>query len=259
MFRTILAILLILGGSASTAQAAGTPGDSDGGWQFLVEPYGFIPTVPVTASNGEHLEISQGDIIDHLEGALMINFGARKDKWSFYLDTVYFDLSGDDSGTRAAAGLPGDPSITFDVDLDIEGWLITGTGTYAVIDTDGTRVELGAGVRYYQEELSFELDVGPAKESADYSWDLWDGVVVARGFTDLNDRWYVSYYADASTGGTDLTYQLAGAVNYRFDSFTLTAGYSYVHWEFEDEDQPPGSIAEDQTAKGPFIGAKFIF
>lgn len=140
-----------------------------------------------------------------------------------------------------------------------EGWLITTSGTYAVIDTDRTRLELGAGVRYYEEELDLELDAGPAKESADASWDLWDGVALMRGFTDLNDKWYLSYYADASTGGTDLTYQLAGALNYRFDSFTLVGGYRYIKWKFEEDDDAPGSIAKDQVAEGPFVGFKFFF
>lgn len=259
MFRKILAILLILGGPASIAHAAGQPKDSDGDWQFLVEPYGFIPTVPLTAANGDGLEISQSDVIDNLDFALMLFLGARKDKWSFYLDTIRFDLSGGDSASRAAVGLPGDPTVKFDVDIDVEGWLFTLTSTYAVIDSDRTRLELGGGVRYYEEDLSFELDVGPVKVSADYSWHLWDGVIVTRGFTDLNDRWYVSYYADASTGGTDLTYQLAGALNYRFEDFTLVGGYRYIKWEFEDESDAPGSIAKDQTAKGPFVGFKFFF
>lgn len=259
MLQKFLTILLALGWSVSTVYAAGQPKDADGGWQFLVEPYGFLPAVPVTAANGEKVEISRQDIVDNLSGALMLLLGARKDKWTFYLDTIYFDLEGDDSGSRAAAGLPGDPTVKFDTDIDIEGWLVTLTGTYAVIDRDRTRLEMGAGVRYYEEDISFELDVGPAKESADYSWDLWDGVIVTRGFTDLNDRWYVSYYADASTGGTDLTYQLAGALNYRFEDFTLVGGYRYIKWEFEEDDDAPGSIAKDQTAKGPFVGFKFFF
>lgn len=259
MFRTTVAIVLILGWSASTAHAAGEPKDSDGDWQFLVQPYGFIPSVPLTAANGDSLEISKQDIVNNLDFALMLVLGARKDKWSFYLDTIRFDLAGDDSASRAAVGLPGDPTVDFDVDIDVEGWLVTATSTYAVIDTDRTRLELGAGVRYYHEELSFELDVGPVNESADYSWNLWDGVIVTRGFTDLNDRWYVSYYADASTGGTDLTYQLAGGLNYRFEDFTLVGGYRYIKWKFDEDDDAPGSIAKDQTAKGPYVGFKFFF
>ena len=258
MFQKVLATLLILSWSVATVQAAGKTEDSDS-WEFLVEPYGWLPKVPLTASNGEKLEISQDQVISNLSGALMLILGARKDKWTFYLDTIYVDLEGGDSATLEAAGLPGDPTVKFDADIGVEGWLVTLSGTYAVFENDRTRLEMGGGVRYYQEDLSFDLDVGPIPESADYSWELWDGVVMARGFTDLNDRWYLSYYADASTGGTDLTYQLAGVLNYRFDKFTLAGGYRYTKWEFEDSSDAPGSIAKDQVAKGPFLGFKFFF
>lgn len=258
MFQKVLASFLIVSWSVSTVCAADKSRDADG-WRFLVEPYGWIPEVPLTAANGENLEISRSDIVDNLQGALMLVLGARKDKWTIYLDTIYFDLGGDDSASLPAAGLPGDPTVKFDVDIGIDGWLVTLSGTYAVFENDRTRLEMGGGVRYYQEDLSLDVDVGPVSESTDESWSLWDGVIMARGFTDLNNRWYLSYHADASTGGTDLTYQLAGLLNYRFDKFTLAGGYRYIKWEFEEEDDAPGSIAKDQTARGPFLGLKFFF
>jgi hypothetical protein len=258
MILKVLATLLILSWSITTVHAADKSEDSDS-WEFLVEPYGWLPKVPLTSANGDKLEISQSQIFKNMDGALMLILGARRDKWTFYLDTIYFDLEGDDSASRPAAGLPGDPTVKFDADIGVNGWLITLSGTYAVFENDRTRLEMGGGVRYYQEDLDIDLDVGPIPESADYSWELWDGVVMARGFTDLNDRWYLSYYADASTGGTDLTYQLAGVLNYRFDKFTLAGGYRYIKWEFEDSSDAPGSIAKDQIAKGPFLGFKFFF
>lgn len=258
MIRKMMGILLILAASVSTGYAAGQPGDPNE-WQFLLEPYGFFPKVPVTAANGEEVEISRSQVVDNLSGALMLAVGARKDKWTFYLDTIYFDLEADDSTTRDAAGLPGDRTVKFDADIEIDGWLVTGSATYAVIDNDSTRLEVGAGVRYYQEEIDFDLDIGPFRESANYKWELWDGVAVVRGVTDLNDKWYLSYYADASTGGTDLTYQLAGVLNYRFDDYTLAGGYRYIKWEFDEGSDAPGSIAQDQVAEGPFIGFKFFF
>lgn len=259
MIRKVVGILLIFVASVSTSYAAGQSGNDDD-WQFLLEPYGFIPKVPVTAANGEEVEISQSQILDNLSGALMLITGARKNKWSFYLDTIYFDLQGDDSATRETVGLLGINRTTeFDVDIEVKGWLVTGTAGYAVIDNASTRLELGGGFRYYQEDLDFELDVGRLNGSADYSWELWDAVAMVRGNTDLNDKWYVSYYADASSGDTDLTYQLVGALNYRYDDFTLSGGYRYIKWEFDKSSDAPGSIAKDQVAEGPFIGFKFFF
>ena len=142
MYRKIMGILLILGASVSAVYAAGQPSDPDD-WQFLLEPYGFIPKVPLTAANGEEVEISQSQIVDNMSGALMLIAGARKDKWTFYLDTIYFDLEGDDSASRETVGLLGvDRTTEFDVDIGVDGWLITGSGTYAVIDNDSTILQV---------------------------------------------------------------------------------------------------------------------
>ena len=54
MVRKILVTLLILSWSVSPVCAADKSQDPDG-WQFLVEPYGWIPRVPLTA--GPHPEI----------------------------------------------------------------------------------------------------------------------------------------------------------------------------------------------------------
>jgi hypothetical protein len=37
-----------------------------------------------------------------------------------------------------------------------------------------------------------------------------------RGYFMLGDNWYIPYYADIGTGGSDLTWQLFGAIGYRF-------------------------------------------
>jgi len=38
-----------------------------------------------------------------------------------------------------------------------------------------------------------------------------------RGTTELNDKWYLSYYGDVGAGGSDLTWQAALAANYRMN------------------------------------------
>lgn len=256
MFRNLVATLFIA--SLSVPTAAADDGKDPDDWKFLIEPYGWIPSVPLTAANGESLEIDKKQIINNLKGAVMLVLGARKNEWSFYLDTVYFNMEGTDHASAQAAGLPGNPNLGLDLDITVKGWFMTGYGTYAVVDNSRTRLELGAGLRFYNEELEYTADINRASSSAKYKWNLWDGVVAARGFTNLTDRWYASYYADASKGGTDLTYQLAGALNYRFDKFTVVGGYRYVKWKFDEGSDAPGSIARDQTAKGPFLGLKFI-
>jgi hypothetical protein len=45
---------------------------------------------------------------------------------------------------------------------------------------------------------------------------LLDGIIGMRGYFMLGDNWSIPYYADIGTGGSDLTWQLFGAIGYRF-------------------------------------------
>ena len=62
-----------------------------------------------------------------------------------------------------------------------------------------------------------EFEIGErVSDKVSESGHVWDGVVGLRGATDLNERWYITYYADVGTGDSDLTWQGLAAVNYRF-------------------------------------------
>ena len=75
-----------------------------------------------------------------------------------------------------------------------------------------------------------------------------------RGKADINDKWYLSYYADVGTGDSDLTVQALAAVNYRLETVHLTAGYRYLEWDFDDF-----GPFDDLDLSGAFAGAKFYF
>lgn len=80
----------------------------------------------------------------------------------------------------------------------------------------------------------------------------WDFIVGARGKTDLNDKWYIHYYADIGTGDSDMTWQAVGGINYRFSKVDLTLGYAHMDWDFDEK-----SPTRDITLSGPYLGFKF--
>ena len=257
MFRNVLTTLLVLTSILSPVYAADNAKGADD-WQFLVEPYLWVPDVPITAANGENIEITQDQILDNLNGAVMLFLGARKNKWSLYLDTIYVDLKGDDKGSRQILGQVG-PTLPTKIDVGVRAWVITAYGGYAVYESERTRLEAIAGLRYYWQRISLGLDIGPARVRVDDAWTNWDGLIGAKGTTDLNDRWYLSYLADVGTGDTDLVYQFVGGLNYRFSDVTVVGGYRYLKMEFSDSPKHAGNIANDQTVKGPYLGVKFVF
>jgi hypothetical protein len=52
-----------------------------------------------------------------------------------------------------------------------------------------------------------------------------------RGTTELNDKWYLSYYVDA--GDSDITWQAALAANYRMKKADLVFGYRYLDFDLD--------------------------
>jgi len=46
---------------------------------------------------------------------------------------------------------------------------------------------------------------------------VWDVVIGVRGHANLNRQWYLPYQLDIGAGQSDLTWQAAGGIGYRFD------------------------------------------
>ena len=97
------------------------------------------------------------------------------------------------------------------------------------------------------------LSVGPLTGPVSEKETYLDGIFGIEGRVDLNDRWYLAYYADIGTGDSDLTWQALAAVGSRFERFDLGIGYRYLDWQFDD-----GPL-DELTVDGPYIGARFYF
>src|SRR5262245_55222105 len=89
----LVAALSFFAGVCDAADTALT----DDGWHFSVTPYVVLPSAdgkvgitPITAG----IDASFGDILDHLDMALMGAASARKGRWIFGFDAQYFKLSG---------------------------------------------------------------------------------------------------------------------------------------------------------------------
>ena len=253
IFIILFTIVSFHAHSESTPKSISTNNE----WKFLIEPYAWGPDVKVTSAADDRVRIGIDDIVENLDIAAMLILGARNNKWSILLDTIYMDIGADDTSTANLIGI----SAKTKTSIDIKAWLLTLTGGYAVVDSDNTRLELFAGGRYYWEELVFKFDVvgTPGRARVSDTFDIWDGIIGTRGTTNISNKWYVSYYGDVGTGDSDLTYQIAGAANYKFKTNSLAVGYRYLEHQFDEDDNDAGEIAKKQIVEGPFIGFKFKF
>ena len=250
-YRGLVAGMLTL--TLSLAQAAGEPdGDS---WQFDSAVYLWGAGIGGTSAAGDDIDISFTDLIDNLDMAFMGSLQARKGKWGMLADVIYLDVSASDSSTANLIRRP----VTAKLDVDLKSWIVTAAGSYAIKETDSTRLDLLAGGRYLylEADLDFKISAvgpfGPWQEKVSESGHVLDGIVGLRGRTSLSDKWYLNYHADIGAGDSDLTWQALVGINYRFSKVDAAFGYRYLKWELNDD------TFDDLDISGPYAGVRFSF
>jgi len=231
---------LTLGQSAVAAEADG--------WQYEVTPYllaaGMEGTVGVKGDTVP-VDASFSDIWDNLDAGFMGIFTAQKGPWSFAVEGVYMKL--EDEVTGPALGI-----VSADVTNSM--YIAQGTVGYRVLD-EKTKVDLLGALRWTKLDVDMDI-VGPLTTrsvSGDESWT--DAVVGVRVLHPVADHVTLMGYADVGGGGSDLTYQFMGGVNWEFKKdFTAKLGYRYLSWDYEND----GTVW-DMAASGPYLGLGIKF
>ena len=248
-----LALGLFMSG---TAAAAESETDSDR-WNWTAELYFWGASLGGNTTSGDNVDIGIDTIIDDLKFGAMGAISAHKGRWTGFADLIYLDL--DDKASTAAN--VGPISLPVDAALELKGVVSTAGVGYQVYQKDGSALHLIGGLRYLWleadldlafPELPLPLPVRPV--SVDDSWTNVDAVVGLRGIADINEAWYVSYYADIGAGESDLTWQALAAINYRMKKVDLVLGYRYLDWEFDDF-----GPFDDLNLSGAFAGVKIPF
>jgi hypothetical protein len=83
---------------------------------------------------------------------------------------------------------------------------------------------------------------------------VWDAVAGVRGRAKLDGSWYLPFHLDVGTGESDLTWQAAGGVGYRFDWGDADLTYRYMAWDFGSD-----NALDDVSFSGPQLTASFRF
>jgi len=246
-----ISVLIFLACFAGGSTAAQDPAGMDE-WQFSAELNGYLPDIKGETASGTGIDIELNDILDTLNFTVMGIVEAQKDKWTFAIDLIYLDIEADKSASMPRpSGNQGHP-VHVSGDVELEAWTVTPRVSYNILQKDKFQLDILAGPRYLNLDVDVQADVGPLRISTSDSGSFWDGIVGARGEVMLNERWYLPYYFDIGTGQSDLTYQLYGAIAYRFANFDLTGGYRYLRWNFDD-----GEALDNLYLSGPMIGLKF--
>jgi hypothetical protein len=234
---------------AALPATAGTGSDQDG-WKFGGSAYLWAAGVEGTDAAGDEIDVSFSDILEDLDGGLMGIISARKGKWTLLADLIYLSIHQETSSTANLIGIP----AKVDVDVKLKGFVSTFGVAYRVKESDMVSLDLMVGARYFNMDLDFDADVGASTIKYSDSEDVLDGIIGAQAIIDLNERWYLSCYADVGAGESKLTWQAWPGAGYRFEKVDVVAGYRHLAWETDD-----GDTIDDLNFSGPMLGVKFPF
>lgn len=241
----------ILVGSLLFAQ--GVVAEDD--WGLDLEVYGWLPIIEFESETGEKGKITRDDLLDNLDLAGFWAARVHKGKWSLSSDFVYFRISKEEDVPL----LPVVPSLAELRKAGMQAWIISPVIGYTIHETDKQSVELYAGGRYLWIGIDATIDINPLlpgqpstskKESPSDS--NWDGIIGVRGHYQLDDKWFIPYSVNAGTGQSDFTWEVRGALGYRFEHLDAVAGWRYLYYDIGSD-----TLLKTLDVNGPYVGAIF--
>lgn len=260
----VAALSVAAAGLAPTLAAAQTSQSGDK-WQVSASIYAFVPSFTGTTkfpSPGGDIDV---DVLDKLKMAFMGSIDVHNGRWGVFNDFLYVDLGDSKSGTRdftLGGSIPVGVAGNFDMDLKGTIWTLAGEYRLATGNPDYT-IDLLAGTRLFtlKTKLNYAFTGTVASHpldgvsgTAENSEDLWDGIIGVKGRYAFgqNRQWFMPYYLDIGAGQSDLTWQAAAGVGYKYSWGELTG-----MWRYLDYNMKSGSVVESLTFNGPMLGATF--
>lgn len=269
--KRLIPALSLVAALATPAAAQSTQSTAEAAnWRFSASIYAYLPSVGGQSSvpadtGGTPINVDNKQLIDALKMTFMGALGAHNGSWGVFTDLMYLNLGGGKHNSRdftiGNVGLP--VGTTANLDLDLKGVIWTLGGDYRLQSKPGFTLDMLAGARLLdiRQTLSWSItgDLGPLQPSgrtgtAEADIHPWDGIVGLKGRASFGDahRWSVPFYVDVGTGQSDLTWQMAGGIGYRFAWGEMTAMWRYLAYEMKS-----GQGLERLNFNGPVVGAIF--
>lgn len=245
--------LLGLAFAAATAGSASAQEFSPEPWEFDIAVYLWGASIGGETTSGETVDIGFDDLIENLQFGGMAFLSAQRGNWGAFADLIYLDVQSNQNllVPNSAGGLTG-----LSTGIGLNGFISTFGGSYQFLEANSTTLTATAGARYLWLNADLNLSRGFGFGGIDVtgSGANWDAVLGLRGRTEINDRWYLTYYGDVGAGDSKFTGQALLSANYRFERFDVAFGYRYLYWNFDDY------LAFDTlNLSGPFAGLRFTF
>ncbi len=202
-------------------------------------------------------EVEFADLLDDLDGALMLHVEGRAEKMGVFADVIITDL-GDEARNYSVLGrqirAKADPELVL-ADLG---------GTYYPNGTD-SGFGFHYGIRLIDFDQTIDLrEIGRLqldRRVIDASETYLDGLLGVRFNREISEKWNLVLTADASAGDTDGSWGAQAVLGYRLggdDGNHIRLGYR--HFELDlGSGVERGSVESKITMSGPMLGYTFSF
>lgn len=261
MLGLALALLAAPAARADEAEGAGTPvvqaqqaqAPAEEGWQVVLEPVVWAPTMDVNLSYGDRSvgkTITPEDLKGNFEFGFSGRLEARNGPWGFETEGMYVNLADDVTFRRVTGSVRANQT------------LLQAAGLYRLNEGE-IPVDLVAGLRYYNWNVntSFTADgvlfTRTYENKRNLTWA--DPVLGLRASVPLSDDFRFGLYGDLGGFGlgSDLSWRAAARFDWEVsDSTSLVLGYSALGADYR---QGSGfdTVDFDFSLYGPMLGASF--
>jgi hypothetical protein len=193
------------------------------------------------------VDASFADIFDELNFGFMGVFGANRNRFTTLADVVYLNLS-DKHAT------PG--PLFSSANVVQKSLILTPLAGYRILGAGSSFLDVLGGIRFWNIDANLKLAPGVldrVEVSNDRNWV--DGIFSLRGKTRITPTWSLGGYGDIGGGGSNLTYQLAGAASVDLSRrYGLEFGYRYLNVDYNKDE-----FLFDTGMGGPIFGFAIRF
>lgn len=253
VIRLLCSTLFVLAGLISLVDVNESHAEQ---WQFHVAPYGWlaglegdVATLPPLPS--VNVDFDFGDILEDLDGSIMLVGEARKGRWGFFADFEYVN-------TKSLGETPAGRLFST-IEVETETLLFTGAGFYRVIEDGQAFVDLMAGARIWSVETELTLNTGllPARTADnDEAWT--DPLIGAKGQMPFGESplFISGHLLTGGFGlGSDHFFDVNLNLGYQWTQTVATIiGYRYMEVDYDED-----GFLYDVSQYGPLIGLSFRF
>ncbi|BBM65071.1 hypothetical protein VA249_17170 [Vibrio alfacsensis] len=227
-------------------------------WQHSVEIYMLALNINGDATMGNFsssLDVDPKFIMDHIDiGAMARLEGVYQNKWGYYIDYSFMDLSGD---VNNLSGLL--PNVTYRADLEVRQGVLEAKAFQREVYSFGM-IDYMFGLRWWDNDIKgkvYRNDNRILVDRLNIKDDWVDFLMGVRWLNDLTNNWRFHASLDAGLGAdTRFTYATQIGLRYRMNDWSdINLAYKSTWVDYANE----GTFEYDTASHGMLIGLGLYF